>query len=169
MFVCPRVGTLFSAPNMTWTFPTTFSASVLLFLNVYYHLVNHAYAYGKWRECLIFHSNTGTVQVQERQKIVEKICGVNDLGNSKDLQPQCHKGPNVINKVCKEFLIHTVRYHKPPPSILLKEISIIKQNTCYFPVLEADFSFFFGELCSSYRILSFFWLNTCRFQALKCQ
>ncbi|XP_014031283.1 cell cycle progression protein 1 isoform X3 [Salmo salar] len=40
----------------------------------------------------------GTVQVQERQKIVEKICGVNDLGNSKDLQPQCHKGPNVINK-----------------------------------------------------------------------
>nr|XP_046201890.1 cell cycle progression protein 1 isoform X3 [Oncorhynchus gorbuscha] len=40
----------------------------------------------------------GTVQVQERQKIVEKICGVNDLGNSRDLQPQCHKGPNVINK-----------------------------------------------------------------------
>ncbi|XP_035642941.1 cell cycle progression protein 1-like isoform X2 [Oncorhynchus keta] len=40
----------------------------------------------------------GTVQVQERQKIVEKICGVNDLGNSRNLQPQCHKGPNVINK-----------------------------------------------------------------------
>ncbi|XP_031686834.1 cell cycle progression protein 1 isoform X4 [Oncorhynchus kisutch] len=40
----------------------------------------------------------GTVQVQDRQKIVEKICGVNDLGNSRDLQPQCHKGPNVINK-----------------------------------------------------------------------
>uniref|UniRef100_A0A4W5PLY4 Cell cycle progression 1 n=1 Tax=Hucho hucho TaxID=62062 RepID=A0A4W5PLY4_9TELE len=40
----------------------------------------------------------GTVQVQERQKIVEKICGVNDLGNSRDLQPQCHKKPNVINK-----------------------------------------------------------------------
>uniref|UniRef100_A0A8C8F1M6 Cell cycle progression protein 1 n=1 Tax=Oncorhynchus tshawytscha TaxID=74940 RepID=A0A8C8F1M6_ONCTS len=40
----------------------------------------------------------GTVQVQDRQKIVEKICGVNDLGNSRDLQTQCHKGPNVINK-----------------------------------------------------------------------
>ncbi|XP_064835448.1 cell cycle progression protein 1-like isoform X2 [Oncorhynchus masou masou] len=40
----------------------------------------------------------GTVQVQERQKIVEKICGVHDLGNSRDLQPQCHKGPHVINK-----------------------------------------------------------------------
>ncbi|XP_045564851.1 cell cycle progression protein 1 isoform X7 [Salmo salar] len=47
----------------------------------------------------------GTVQVQERQKIVEKICGVNDLGNSKDLQPQCHKGPNVINKAQKEDLV----------------------------------------------------------------
>ncbi|CDQ78996.1 unnamed protein product [Oncorhynchus mykiss] len=40
----------------------------------------------------------GTVQVQDRQKIVEKICGVNDLDHSRDLQPQCHKGPNVINK-----------------------------------------------------------------------
>ncbi|XP_029577267.1 cell cycle progression protein 1 isoform X7 [Salmo trutta] len=47
----------------------------------------------------------GTVQVQERQKIVEKICGVNDLGNSRDLQPQCHKGPNVINKAQKEDLV----------------------------------------------------------------
>ncbi|XP_036836719.1 cell cycle progression protein 1 isoform X7 [Oncorhynchus mykiss] len=47
----------------------------------------------------------GTVQVQERQKIVEKICGVNDLGNSRDLQPQCHKGPNVINKDQKEDLV----------------------------------------------------------------
>ncbi|XP_035594155.1 cell cycle progression protein 1-like isoform X1 [Oncorhynchus keta] len=40
----------------------------------------------------------GTVQVQDRQKIVEKICGVNDLSNLRALQPQCHKGPNVINK-----------------------------------------------------------------------
>ncbi|XP_036819926.1 cell cycle progression protein 1 isoform X2 [Oncorhynchus mykiss] len=40
----------------------------------------------------------GTVQVQDRQKNVEKICGVNDLDHSRDLQPQCHKGPNVINK-----------------------------------------------------------------------
>ncbi|XP_041705949.1 cell cycle progression protein 1 isoform X1 [Coregonus clupeaformis] len=40
----------------------------------------------------------GTVQFQERQKIVEKICGVNELGDSRDLQHQCHKGPNVINK-----------------------------------------------------------------------
>uniref|UniRef100_A0A4W5PZT7 Cell cycle progression 1 n=1 Tax=Hucho hucho TaxID=62062 RepID=A0A4W5PZT7_9TELE len=47
----------------------------------------------------------GTVQVQERQKIVEKICGVNDLGNSRDLQPQCHKKPNVINKAQKEDLV----------------------------------------------------------------
>ncbi|XP_071014035.1 cell cycle progression protein 1-like isoform X6 [Oncorhynchus clarkii lewisi] len=47
----------------------------------------------------------GTVQVQERQKIVEKICGVNDLGNSRDLQPQCHKRPNVINKAQKEDLV----------------------------------------------------------------
>ncbi|XP_031686846.1 cell cycle progression protein 1 isoform X14 [Oncorhynchus kisutch] len=47
----------------------------------------------------------GTVQVQDRQKIVEKICGVNDLGNSRDLQPQCHKGPNVINKAQKEDLV----------------------------------------------------------------
>ncbi|XP_064835468.1 cell cycle progression protein 1-like isoform X6 [Oncorhynchus masou masou] len=47
----------------------------------------------------------GTVQVQERQKIVEKICGVHDLGNSRDLQPQCHKGPHVINKAQKEDLV----------------------------------------------------------------
>ncbi|XP_070985585.1 cell cycle progression protein 1-like isoform X4 [Oncorhynchus clarkii lewisi] len=47
----------------------------------------------------------GTVQVQDRQKIVEKICGVNDLGNSRDLHPQCHKGPNVINKAQKEDLV----------------------------------------------------------------
>uniref|UniRef100_A0A8C8LMJ4 Cell cycle progression protein 1 n=1 Tax=Oncorhynchus tshawytscha TaxID=74940 RepID=A0A8C8LMJ4_ONCTS len=47
----------------------------------------------------------GTVQVQDRQKIVEKICGVNDLGNSRDLQTQCHKGPNVINKAQKEDLV----------------------------------------------------------------
>ncbi|XP_045073439.1 cell cycle progression protein 1-like isoform X5 [Coregonus clupeaformis] len=47
----------------------------------------------------------GTVQFQERQKIVEKICGVNELGDSRDLQHQCHKGPNVINKAQKEDLV----------------------------------------------------------------
>ncbi|KAM9423680.1 cell cycle progression protein 1-like isoform 5-T9 [Salvelinus alpinus] len=47
----------------------------------------------------------GKVLVQERQKIVEKLCGVNDLGNSRDLQPQCHKGPNVISKAQKEDLV----------------------------------------------------------------
>ncbi|XP_029577264.1 cell cycle progression protein 1 isoform X4 [Salmo trutta] len=54
--------------------------------------------YGKFEGTVWSGWFEGTVQVQERQKIVEKICGVNDLGNSRDLQPQCHKGPNVINK-----------------------------------------------------------------------
>ncbi|XP_071014027.1 cell cycle progression protein 1-like isoform X1 [Oncorhynchus clarkii lewisi] len=54
--------------------------------------------YGKFEGTVWSGWFEGTVQVQERQKIVEKICGVNDLGNSRDLQPQCHKRPNVINK-----------------------------------------------------------------------
>nr|XP_029495107.1 cell cycle progression protein 1-like isoform X2 [Oncorhynchus nerka] len=54
----------------------------------------------------------GTVQVQERQKIVEKICGVNDLGNSRDLQPQCHKGPNVINKQCSVSTHFTIIFQE---------------------------------------------------------
>ncbi|XP_014031285.1 cell cycle progression protein 1 isoform X5 [Salmo salar] len=61
--------------------------------------------YGKFEGTVWSGLFEGTVQVQERQKIVEKICGVNDLGNSKDLQPQCHKGPNVINKAQKEDLV----------------------------------------------------------------
>ncbi|KAL1007282.1 hypothetical protein UPYG_G00084500 [Umbra pygmaea] len=39
----------------------------------------------------------GTVQVQERQKIVEKI-RVHELGESKDLLHHCQKGQNLINK-----------------------------------------------------------------------
>ncbi|XP_042175583.1 cell cycle progression protein 1 isoform X4 [Oncorhynchus tshawytscha] len=54
--------------------------------------------YGKFEGTVWSGWFEGTVQVQDRQKIVEKICGVNDLGNSRDLQTQCHKGPNVINK-----------------------------------------------------------------------
>nr|XP_046201892.1 cell cycle progression protein 1 isoform X4 [Oncorhynchus gorbuscha] len=61
--------------------------------------------YGKFEGTVWSGWFDGTVQVQERQKIVEKICGVNDLGNSRDLQPQCHKGPNVINKAQKEDLV----------------------------------------------------------------
>ncbi|XP_029577265.1 cell cycle progression protein 1 isoform X5 [Salmo trutta] len=61
--------------------------------------------YGKFEGTVWSGWFEGTVQVQERQKIVEKICGVNDLGNSRDLQPQCHKGPNVINKAQKEDLV----------------------------------------------------------------
>ncbi|XP_021463081.2 cell cycle progression protein 1 isoform X5 [Oncorhynchus mykiss] len=61
--------------------------------------------YGKFEGTVWSGWFEGTVQVQERQKIVEKICGVNDLGNSRDLQPQCHKGPNVINKDQKEDLV----------------------------------------------------------------
>ncbi|CAB1339389.1 unnamed protein product [Coregonus sp. 'balchen'] len=57
---------------------------------------------GTLNKCILEHLKVqygvdGTVQFQERQKIVEKICGVNEL-DSRDLQHQCHKGPNVINK-----------------------------------------------------------------------
>ncbi|XP_010878407.2 cell cycle progression protein 1 isoform X2 [Esox lucius] len=45
----------------------------------------------------------GTVQVQERQKIVEKI-RVNELGDSKELQHHCQKGPSVITKDVVESL-----------------------------------------------------------------
>ncbi|XP_064835455.1 cell cycle progression protein 1-like isoform X4 [Oncorhynchus masou masou] len=61
--------------------------------------------YGKFEGTVWSGWFEGTVQVQERQKIVEKICGVHDLGNSRDLQPQCHKGPHVINKAQKEDLV----------------------------------------------------------------
>ncbi|KAJ7986149.1 hypothetical protein DPEC_G00347790 [Dallia pectoralis] len=57
--------------------------------------------YGKgtlWSTCF-----EGTVQVQERQKIVEQI-RVNGLGDFKDLQRHCQKGSNVINKDVVESL-----------------------------------------------------------------